>query len=308
MLNMEPLSGQARQSTPTGRALVAARGLGIRRAGRWLITGINLSVARGEIVTLIGPNGGGKTTTVKALLGLIAPDAGEVERAPRLRIGYVPQRFEIDWTLPLDVMRLMTLTGQHERRAVQAALERVGAGHLETAEIQHLSGGEFQRVLLARAIIAKPDLLVLDEPVQGVDYSGEIELYELINALRDELNCGVLMISHDLHIVMAGTDTVVCLNGHVCCSGTPRHVAQTSEYQRLFGQRGASALAIYHHEHDHAHDQCGNVVALDDHEHHHGHGHDHGDTDGNEPAEGRHARGESGDPTARPGGRRSGDA
>ena len=249
--------------------LVEARGLGIKRDGRWLIVGIDLTVRRGEIVTLIGPNGGGKTTTAKALLGLIRTNAGSVNRLAGLRVGYVPQRFAIDWTLPLTVSRLMTLTTSHQSTAVQAALERVGAGGLAGAEIQHLSGGEFQRVLLARAIIARPDLLVLDEPVQGVDYSGEIALYELIGNIRDELGCGILMISHDLHIVMAGTDTVVCLNGHVCCSGTPRHVAATEEYRRLFGDRGASALAIYHHEHDHAHDHCGNVVALDDKAHAH---------------------------------------
>lgn len=243
-------------------ALVEARGLGIRRDRRWLISDVDLSVRRGEIVTLIGPNGGGKTTTAKALLGLIRADAGRVDRLAGLKVGYVPQRFEIDWTLPLTVARLMTLTTSHPAAAVDAALTRVGADRLAQAEIKHLSGGEFQRVLLARAIISRPDLLVLDEPVQGVDYSGEIALYELIGEIRDELGCGILMISHDLHIVMAGTDTVVCLNGHVCCSGMPDHVAATPEYRRLFGDRGASALAVYHHEHDHAHDHSGNVVSL----------------------------------------------
>ncbi len=265
MLNAAP----GPEQIAVAELLVEARGLGIRRDGRWLIDGIDLTVRRGEIVTLIGPNGGGKTTTAKALLGLIRADEGSVSRLAGLRVGYVPQRFAIDWTLPLTVTRLMTLTTPHQSAEVHAALERVGAGRLAGAEIQHLSGGEFQRVLLARAIIARPDLLVLDEPVQGVDYSGEIALYELIGNIRDELGCGILMISHDLHIVMAGTDTVVCLNGHVCCSGTPRHVAATEEYRRLFGDRGASALAIYHHEHDHVHDHCGNVVALDDKAHAH---------------------------------------
>jgi zinc transport system ATP-binding protein len=243
--------------------LVDARGLGIRRDGRWLIQGIDLAVRQREIVTLIGPNGGGKTTTAKALLGLIRADAGHVQQRDGLKIGYVPQRFELDWTLPLDVTRLMTLTARHAPVAVSGALARVGAGHLAKAEVQRLSGGEFQRVLLARAIISKPDLLVLDEPVQGVDFSGEIALYELISEIRDEIGCGILLISHDLHIVMAGTDTVVCLNGHVCCSGTPSHVASTDAYQQLFGHKGASALAIYHHHHDHAHDHSGNVVAID---------------------------------------------
>lgn len=261
--------------------LVAASGLGIRRDGRWLIDDIDLAVRRGEIVTLIGPNGGGKTTTAKALLGLIPADAGTVQRLTGLNVGYVPQRFSLDWTLPLDVTRLMTLTRRHAPETVRKALKRVGAGHLENAEVRNLSGGEFQRVLLARAIVAKPDLLVLDEPVQGVDYSGEIALYELISEIRNEMGCGILMISHDLHIVMAGTDTVVCLNGHVCCSGTPDQVAETHEYRQLFGHRGASALAIYHHEHDHAHDHCGNVVALDDdgHDVTGGHSHSHAPRD-----------------------------
>lgn len=243
--------------------LVEARGLGIRRDGRWLIHDVDIAIRRGEITTLIGPNGGGKSTTAKALLGLIDADAGSVAREPGLTVGYVPQRFRLDWTLPLNVNRLMSLTTRHDSTAVRAALERVGAGALARSKIQTLSGGEFQRVLLARAIVSKPDLLVLDEPVQGVDYSGEIALYELIGDIRDELGCGVLLISHDLHIVMAGTDTVVCLNGHVCCSGSPRQVAETDEYRRLFGHRGASALAIYHHEHDHTHDHSGNVVSLD---------------------------------------------
>lgn len=263
MLNVAPVSDRVAKAD---EVLVEAKGLGIKRAGRWLINGIDLTVRRGEIVTLIGPNGGGKTTTAKALLGLIRADAGVVQRLPELNVGYVPQRFMIDWTLPLNVSRLMTLRRSYDASLVQAALERVGAAHLTEAEVQHLSGGEFQRVLLARAIIASPDLLVLDEPVQGVDHSGEIALYELIREIRDELGCGVLLISHDLHIVMAGTDTVVCLNGHVCCSGTPSHVAGTEEFRSLFGARGASALAIYHHEHDHGHDQCGNVVALDEQE------------------------------------------
>lgn len=259
MLHDPVVSEQESKAEP----LVEARGLGIRRDGRWLIDGVDLEIGRGEVVTLIGPNGGGKTTTAKALLGLIEPDAGRVSRAADLKIGYVPQRFAVDWTLPIDVTRLMSLTVSHKSDDIRAALERVDARHLESAEIQHLSGGEFQRVLLARAIIGKPDLLVLDEPVQGVDFSGEIALYNLIGDIRDELKCGVLMISHDLHIVMAGTDRVVCLNGHVCCSGTPRQVAATDEYRRLFGHLGASALAVYHHEHDHAHDHCGNVVSLD---------------------------------------------
>lgn len=242
------------------QVLAEARAMGVRRGGSWIVRDIDLVVRRGEIVTLIGPNGGGKTTTAKALLGLVSPDAGKVARAPGLKVGYVPQRFFVDWSLPLDVDRLMQLARRYAPADIAAALEKVGAAHLAGRQLKHLSGGELQRVLLARAIIGRPDLLVLDEPVQGVDYGGEIALYNLIRELRDHLDCGILLISHDLHIVMASTDDVVCINGHVCCSGTPEHVVGNDEFKRLFGMKGASALAVYHHVHDHSHDHHGAVV------------------------------------------------
>lgn len=260
--------------------IACMRGAGVRRDGRWLVEGIDLTINRGEIVTLIGPNGSGKSTTAKLLTGVLRPDAGSVTRLPGLRVGYVPQKLAIDWTLPLTVNRLMTLTGRHAPAQVQHALEAVGIAHLARAEVQHLSGGEFQRALLARAMIRRPDLLVLDEPVQGVDFSGEVALYDLISRIRDETGCGVLLISHDLHVVMAATDTVLCLNGHVCCRGTPDSVARSPEYLKLFGARAASTLAIYQHHHDHTHLPDGRVEEADgrvvsthahvhDHEHHH---------------------------------------
>jgi zinc transport system ATP-binding protein len=242
--------------------LVAARGLGVKREGRWLVRHVDLALHQGEILTLIGPNGAGKSTTARALLGLIRPDAGTVERARGLAVGYVPQRLTLDWTLPLTVRRLMTLTGRHPRADIERALAQVGIGHLADARVQTLSGGEFQRALLARAIIRRPQLLVLDEPVQNVDFSGEIALYELIRGLRDELGCGILLISHDLHIVMAHTDTVLCLNGHVCCHGTPQAVTESPEYRRLFGVRASGTLAVYRHHHDHIHRADGSVVHL----------------------------------------------
>jgi len=251
--------------------LAEARGLGVHRAGRWLVRNVNLTVRRGEIVTLIGPNGSGKSTCAKALLGLLDVDEGVAEIAGSARIGYVPQALSIDWTLPLTVGRMMTLTARHSAADIASALEDVGMAGQAAAPVQHLSGGEFQRALLARALIRKPDLLVLDEPVQGVDFSGEIALYELIQKIRDRLDCGVLLISHDLHIVMAQTDTVVCLNGHVCCSGTPKLVAEDPEYRKLFGSRAAEALAVYRHDHDHTHAHDGSVVPLN-HEHSHGSG------------------------------------
>lgn len=252
------------------------RGAGVRRDGRWLVQGVDLSIRRGEIVTLIGPNGSGKSTTAKLLTGVLKPDAGTVNRVEGLRVGYVPQQLSIDWTLPLTVRRLMTLTGPHSAAEVDAALEAVGIRHLGGAEVQQLSGGEFQRALMARAMVRRPDLLVLDEPVQGVDFSGEVALYELIKTIRDETHCGVLLISHDLHVVMAATDTVLCLNGHVCCRGTPDLVARSPEYLELFGSRAAATLAIYQHHHDHTHLPDGSVEDGHAHEGHDHHGHEHG--------------------------------
>ncbi len=241
--------------------LVRAERIGIQRDGRWLVRHVDLRVRAGEIVTLIGPNGSGKSTTAKTILGLLDPDEGQVHKSKNLRIGYVPQSLAIDPNLPLCVKRLMTLTAHYPLEEIKKALHSVGASHTLNSAVQELSGGEFQRVLLARAIIAKPQLLVLDEPVQGVDYAGEIALYELISSLRDQLNCGILLISHDLHIVMAATDTVVCLNGHVCCQGTPQRVANDPEYHRLFGVRAADTLALYHHDHDHHHHADGSIIA-----------------------------------------------
>jgi len=247
----------------TNTPLISLDGAGVNRGGRWLVRGIDLTVRRGEIVTLIGPNGGGKSTTAKIALGLLAPDEGRATRAPGLTVGYVPQKLSVDWTLPLTVGRFMSLTHRTSAQETADALAMTGIAHLAKAEVRHLSGGEFQRALLARAIARKPDLLVLDEPVQGVDFSGEIALYELISGIRITLGCGILMISHDLHVVMASTDSVVCLNSHICCQGSPHTVAESAEYRALFGARAASALAVYEHAHDHTHLADGTVRHAD---------------------------------------------
>ncbi|MBO6835846.1 MAG: zinc ABC transporter ATP-binding protein ZnuC [Alphaproteobacteria bacterium] len=267
----------------TESTLLTLNNAGVLRAGRWLVRGVTMKVDVGEIVTLIGPNGSGKSTTAKMALGLLRPDEGGAAQRAGLRISYVPQKLAVDWTLPLTVRRFMFLTGGVTKDSAAKALAATGMSHLVDAEVRTLSGGEFQRVMLARAMARQPDLLVLDEPVQGVDFTGEIAIYDLIKQIRDELNCGVLLISHDLHVVMAATDRVVCLNGHVCCSGTPTTVASSPEYKALFGARAASALAVYEHHHDHTHLADGRVMHADgtitddhgDHGHDHGHGHDH---------------------------------
>jgi len=224
---------------------------------QWRVRGISLTIARGEIVTLIGPNGSGKSTTAKMAAGILAPSEGRIERSPHLKIGYVPQKLDFDKSLPLNVCRLMTLTEKIPEERLRRALSEVGMGHKEFAEASALSGGELQRVLLARAAAREPDLLILDEPLQGVDFSWENSLYQWIAEYSKSLNCGILLISHDLHIVMAESDRILCLNGHICCSGKPQEVAQNSEYIRLFGDENRKAephLSFYEHHHNHKHD------------------------------------------------------
>jgi zinc transport system ATP-binding protein len=246
------------------KALISSRGLVVTRGGRDLLAGIDLDISEREIVTLIGPNGAGKTTLVRVLLGLEPHDRGDVLRRSDLRIGYVPQRFDVDNVIPMTVERFLMLGADSSAADVGAILAEVDAVGTRHRQLSQLSGGELQRVVLARALIRAPNLLVLDEPVQGVDYSGEAELYKLIGSLRDARGFGVLLVSHDLHIVMGSSDRVVCLNRHVCCSGVPEAVAQHPAYVRLFGAEAARAFAVYRHHHDHSHDIAGEPHPVSD--------------------------------------------
>ena len=238
--------------------LVKLNNVGFRQNKKWLVEGVSLEVKKGKIITLIGPNGSGKSTTAKIALGIYKDIEGSVEKHTN-KVGYVPQKITIDWTLPLRVKDFMILTEVLKEEEIDDALSLTGVMHLKNKNLGNLSGGEFQRVLLAIAISKKPELLVLDEPVQGVDYTGEIALYELIKKISDTLNCGILLISHDLHTVMTATDHVVCLNGHVCCSGTPKDVVKNNEYKSLFGDRASQILSIYEHKHDHVHSNDGDI-------------------------------------------------
>ena len=238
--------------------LVKLNNVGIQQNDKWLVKGVSLEVEKGKIVTLIGPNGSGKSTTAKIALGIYKNIEGNVEKLTN-NIGYVPQKISIDWTLPLRVKDFMVLTDNIKDELIDEALSLTGVIHLKEKNLGNLSGGEFQRVLLARAISKKPELLVLDEPVQGVDFTGEIALYELIKKISEKLNCGILLISHDLHTVMSATDHVVCLNGHVCCSGSPKDVARNNEYKALFGEQASQTLSVYEHKHDHEHSVDGKI-------------------------------------------------
>ncbi len=238
----------------TDQPLIRASHLNLTRQHKTVLSDISLNIVRGEIMTLIGPNGCGKSTLIKVLLGLVEADSGDIRRQRGLRIGYMPQRLSLDQRMPLTVTGFLSLTRHATSADIDYWLERLNISTLAPLSVHDLSGGEWQRVLLVRALLMKPDILVLDEPVQGVDVQGQMELYQLIPQLRDELNCAVLMVSHDLHLVMAATDEVICLNGHVCCSGHPDQVSVDPAYLQLFGNRAQPPLiAHYTHHHDHSH-------------------------------------------------------
>jgi len=243
--------------------LILAEDLSVRHGGAAVLERVEFTIAPGEIVTVVGPNGSGKTTLIRALIGLEPAATGRVTRAPGLRIGYVPQKLHIDASLPMTVRRFLSLPRRVTDAAAEAALARTGVPGIGPRPLAGLSGGQFQRVMLARALLSQPQILILDEPTQGLDQPGTAGFYKLIEEVRRDTGAAVLMVSHDLHVVMSASDRVICLNGHVCCEGTPRVVSEAPEYRALFGLGTGGAFALYRHEHDHEHD------------HDAGHGHDH---------------------------------
>ena len=239
-------------------SLVKLENAGVYKSPKWLVRGISFEVNKGQIVTLIGPNGSGKTTTAKMILNILGTSEGFVKSNTN-KMAYVPQKINIDWTMPLRVIDFMKITSNLNNTQITDSLNMTGVDKLLYSQIHNLSGGEFQRVLIARAIATKPDLLVLDEPVQGVDFNGEIALYNLIKKISVTLNCGILLISHDMHFVMSTTDHVICLNGHICCSGNPSSIVKNPEYIKLFGEHNSETLSYYQHQHDHSHDNDGSI-------------------------------------------------
>jgi zinc transport system ATP-binding protein len=227
---------------------------------------VNFSVASGEIVTIVGPNGSGKSTLLKVMTGVKELDAGSLSTAPKVRLGYVPQKIAIDDAFPMTVRRFLKIPFSPNRKVMEEALVTVGFPNSLDRQIGELSGGQLQRVMLARAIIGSPDVLMLDEPTQGLDQSGAADFYQMIETLREEMGCAVVMVSHDLHVVMSASDRVICLNGHICCEGTPAVVSTAPEYRALFGRGTKGALALYQHDHDHTHEHGHEHSELCDHE------------------------------------------
>jgi len=260
MFDSKPLV--RRKESPPDPVLIDAHGIGLERGGRVILDAVSLTVRRGEVVVVVGPNGAGKTCLLRVLLGLWKPDQGRLRRAGPMRVGYMPQRVQVDPILPLSVRRFLTLRHRATTARLRSSLEQVGVPQLLEAPVQTLSGGEMQRVLLARALLAEPDLLVLDEPAQGVDVVGQGEVFDLIDRLRRETGCGVLMVSHELHLVMAAADRVVCLNQHVCCTGCPEEVSRHPEYLRLFPEAAVQGIGIYTHHHNHVHGLGGDVQPV----------------------------------------------
>lgn len=249
--------------TSVNSPLLELDSIDLIRNQRLLLEQVNLQLFAGEILTIVGPNGAGKTTLLRVALGLLQPTSGQVRRQAGIRIGYMPQRLQIDPTFPLKVRRFLSMGARPSGQAIETILQEVGAAHVIDASLQTLSGGEMQRVLLAHALLRDPQLLVLDEPVQGVDVHGQMELYQMIAGLREQRQCAILMVSHDLHLVMAATDRVLCLNRHICCSGTPEAVTSDPAYVDLFGPQAVKQLAVYTHDREHHHDSCINCKGDD---------------------------------------------
>lgn len=249
--------------------LLAMHSIGVQIDQHTILENIDLAVHQNEIVTLIGPNGSGKSTLLRVALGLLVPGSGSVTRTAGLRVGYMPQKLKLNPSIPITVERFLTLSERHSKRQLHHRLSQVGALTTLKAPLQAISGGELQRVLLARAILRNPQLLILDEPAQGVDIQGQQSLYHLLAELRDELHCGILMVSHDLHFVMAATDQVICINRHVCCSGSAESVQNHPEYLTLFDNKPVEDIAIYKHHHDHDHDLHGDVLPSPTQNNHH---------------------------------------
>lgn len=239
--------------------LLRASGICKNFGERKVLENIDLHIKSGQIVTLIGPNGAGKTTLVRIALGLIQADSGLIKHRPSLRIGYMPQKVHVEATLPLTVVRFLQLANRNEPQLLLETLQELKISHLGKQQLSAISGGELQRVLLARALLRNPHLLVLDEPAQGVDLAGQAELYQLISEISKAKGCGVLMISHDLHLVMSTTDEVICLNHHICCHGKPEQVSSDPAYLDLFGASASQNLAVYTHHHNHEHDITGDI-------------------------------------------------
>ena len=247
-------------------ALISAKNISLRYDNRLILDDVSLDLTKNDFITIIGPNGAGKSTLLKTLIGLITPDQGQVTRQDGLKIGYIPQKLQVEASLPITTQSFICLNKKNTND-INAIADELGIIPLLKKPVQTLSGGEWQRALLARALMDNPDAIILDEPAQNLDLTGQMHFYKMLDRLHQDRGLAILMVSHDLHLVMASTRQVVCLYHHICCSGAPQAVTQDPEFINLFGNEMASMMAVYHHQHDHSHD----------HDHDHDHDHIHGE-------------------------------
>lgn len=234
-------------------ALIQAQNVSLTINGKNILDDISLDIKERDFITIVGPNGAGKSTLLKVLMGFTHPTTGSVQQREGTRIGYVPQKLSIDKTIPITTQRFLTLRKKVHATTLKRVVEQTGITPQLHKPLHSLSGGELQRVLLCRALLDEPDLLILDEPAQNLDISGQLAFYEQLNQIYQQQRLSILMVSHDLHLVMSCTRQVICLFHHICCSGEPQSVTQDPEFQKLFGKDMANMMALYHHQHNHTH-------------------------------------------------------
>ena len=222
---------------------------------KYILEDISFQVNSNQIITIIGPNGSGKTSLIKIIIGLINQTSGEVVKKNGLKIGYVPQKFVYNKNLPMSVARFVDYQNNSylNDQNISFIESLIDINKLFNKQVSSLSGGELQKVLLFRALLSFPDILILDEPTQGVDIQGQLNFYSILSKLRDKFNLSILIVSHDLHFVMKNTDIVICLNNHICCIGKPEEISQNEHFNKIFGENISNIISLYQHKHNHTH-------------------------------------------------------
>lgn len=238
----------------TTQTLISAQNISLSHHGKPVLDNVSFDLKQGEFITLIGPNGAGKSSLIKVLLDLIKADSGEIKRSNNIRLGYTPQMFSPNPFIPISVMGFLNLNQKVAPNFLHETALLTGIEGLLDSPLKSLSGGELQRVLLARALLNRPNVLILDEPAQNLDVNGQMHLYKLIQDIHQQQGCAVLMVSHDLHRVMKESTQVLCLYHHICCMGQPETIIKDSQFNDLFADQMDELMATYEHHHNHCHE------------------------------------------------------